>query len=119
MNGEVNGSGIRRRHGYAIGLSPCAAAGWSMGLMAATRSSRSTGSVSRTVALATATVGAAAAIGVIFGTAMYVFLHLPTPTPAPPCPQGTSLYTRSVVLGKVLVPVQHCFRETDAQDGQP
>lgn len=119
MNAEVKGSGIQRRHGYGVGLSPSAVAGGSMGLMAATRSTRSTASVSRTVALATATVGAAAAIGLVFGTAMYVFLHLPTPTPAPPCPQGTSLYTRSVVLGKVLVPVQHCFRDTDAQDGQP
>ena len=69
--------------------------------------------------LAFASVLVAAVSGMVFGITTSLLLHLPTPTSVPDCPAGTTLYTRTILLGKALVPIQHCFRETDAQDPQP
>lgn len=69
--------------------------------------------------VALASVLVAAVSGVVFGITVSMVLHLPTPTSVPDCPAGTTLYTRTILLGKALVPIQHCFRETDARDPQP
>jgi hypothetical protein len=66
--------------------------------------------------VAVASVLVAAVSGLAFGVTISLLLHLPKPTSVPDCPAGTTLYTRTVLLGKALVPIQHCFRETDAQD---
>lgn len=86
--------------------------------MAAFRSTHSRAGVSGVVALGIAVITALAVISVAFTGAVYVLLRLPPAAPAPDCPSGTSLYTRSVVLGKALVPIQHCFRDSDARDPQ-
>jgi hypothetical protein len=74
---------------------------------------------SQLLILAVASLLVAAVSGVVFGIAVSLVLHLPTPTSVPTCPAGTTLYTRTILLGKALVPIQHCFRDTDAQDPQP
>jgi hypothetical protein len=71
------------------------------------------------VILAMAAVVVAAFSGMAFAAAATLLLRLPPAAPVPDCPVGTNLYTRTVAVGKVLTPVQHCFREEDAQDPRP
>lgn len=88
--------------------------------MAAVRSpTRSRRSPSLMVVLAMSAVVIAACSGMAVAAAATLLLRLPPPTPVPDCPIGTSLYTRTIAVGKVLTPVQHCFREEDAQDPRP
>lgn len=69
--------------------------------------------------LAMVAVVVAAFSGMAFAATATLLLRLPSPTPVPDCPVGSSLYTRTVAIGKVLTPVQHCFRDVDAQDPRP
>jgi hypothetical protein len=61
-------------------------------------------------------VGVAATI-LMFATTLLFVLQAPIQT-VPGCPDGSDLYTRTAVYGKVALPVQHCFREGDARDMQ-
>jgi len=61
-------------------------------------------------------VGVAATI-LMFATTLLFVLQAPIQT-VPGCPDGSDLYTRTAVYGKVALPVQHCFRERDAHDMQ-
>jgi hypothetical protein len=54
----------------------------------------------------------------VFAATLSFILKAPTQT-VPGCPDGSSLYTRTAVHGKVALPIQHCFRENDARDMQP
>jgi hypothetical protein len=61
--------------------------------------------------------GIAATI-LVFATTLSFILKAPMQT-VPGCPDGSNLYTRTAVYGKVALPEQHCFREGDARDMQP
>lgn len=103
-----------------IRQSPGAAARSTMDWMASRQSTMQPGlGLSRTAILAMVAVAVAAASGMAFGFATSLLLHLPSPATVPDCPAGTSLYTRTVLVGKVLLPIQHCFREGDALDQRP
>jgi hypothetical protein len=62
-------------------------------------------------------VGAAVA-GLAFGGAVSMLASWPAAT-VPACPDGSSLYTRSVLNGRFATSIQHCFRDSDAQDLKP
>ena len=59
-----------------------------------------------------------AATTLFFAATLSFILKAPMQT-VPGCPDGSSLYTRTAVHGKVALPIQHCFRENDARDMQP
>jgi hypothetical protein len=58
------------------------------------------------------------ATALFFAATLSFILKAPDQT-VPGCPDGSSLYTRTAVHGKVALPIQHCFRENDARDMQP
>jgi hypothetical protein len=58
------------------------------------------------------------ASAMFFAATLSFILKAPAQT-VPGCPDGSSLYTRTAVYGKVALPIQHCFRDDDARDMQP